>query len=270
MKKKCFWMTGLCAVSALVISGCSAGNLGGDLIKEVTPTPVPVPTATPVPTPTVTPVPVNTATPAPWRIGTKTSLSSYLYLNNNLNDKVREMYLMAYGGYEWGKNIIPSEATIKAFEKVQFCYTPMTAEDGSEVTLYSMKFVTQSGKVYQLDQIPLQDMQQAVLRVDDGLVSLHYTSLSDNTEKVIPGSDADLGYSGWSESEEDYDSQENYDSQNSYYPEEDYDYNNDYEEQEYYEEPSYDEDYDVQYDDYDYSEETYQEETYEYDDQEYN
>ena len=258
MKKKSFWMNGLCAISALVLTGCSTGNLGGELIKEVTPTPVPTVTATPVPTPSATPVPVSTATPAPWRIGTKTSLSSYVYLSNNLNDKIREIYLMSYGGYEWGKNIIPSEATIKAFEEVQFCYTPPTTDDGSEVTLFSMKFVTQSGKVYQLDQIPLQDMQHAVLRVDNDLFSLHYTSLSDNTEKVISGSDADLGYSDWSDSEEYSDSQNSYDT--------DYDY----EEQEYYEEPSYDEDYDVQYDDYDYSNETYQEETYTYDDEEYN
>lgn len=267
MKKIRFWMGVLCVICMLSISGCSAGKLGGDLIKEVTPTPVPVETQAPTPTPEPTPEPVSTATPAPWRIGTKTSLSSYVYLSNSLNDKIREMYLMAYGGYEWGKNIIPSEGTIKAFEKVQFCYTPFTDDSGEEVSSYSFKFVTQSGKVYQLDQVPLQDMQQAVLRVDQDIFSMHYTSLSDNTEKVISGTDADLGYSDWEDSYDEDDSEEDsydYDSDTSY----DYDYEEDSYEDSY--DDSYDDDYGVQYDDDSYSDESYDEEYYSYDDEEYN
>ena len=67
--------------------------------------------ATEVPV-TVTPVP--TSTPAPKVIGVKTSQAKYIYMTNGLQDDLREIYLMTSGGDDWGKNLIPAEASVKA------------------------------------------------------------------------------------------------------------------------------------------------------------
>ena len=225
--------------------------------KEVTPTPEPVATATPIPMPTATPLPVSTATPTPWRIGTKTSQSSFVYLTNSTNEKIRQVYLMTYGGSDWGKNLVPAESTIRASEQVQLCYTPAAAE-GGQTGSYSLKFVTQSGNVYQLDEVPLEDMQQAVLNVENDAAVLHYTSLGEKTEKTINGSGADYASN---------DSQ-NIDYDDEYY----YDDDEDYDDSHYYDDEDYDDSYDEQYDYNDYSDESYydEDEDYSYDDDEYN
>ncbi len=90
-------------------------------VVEVTPTPAATPTPTEVPV-TVTPVP--TSTPAPKVIGVKTSQAKYIYMTNKLEDDIREIYLMTSGGDDWGKNLIPAEASVKASEQVRMFYTP--------------------------------------------------------------------------------------------------------------------------------------------------
>lgn len=97
----------LTAVTALGIAGCGKSSKE---TAEVTPTPVPTaaPTAAPA---TSTPLP--TSTPAPKLIGVKTSTAKFVYLTNSTKGEIREIYLRAAGGEEWGKSLVPAEATIK-------------------------------------------------------------------------------------------------------------------------------------------------------------
>ena len=103
----------LTAVTALGMAGCGKSSKE---TAEVTPTPVPTaaPTAAPA---TSTPLP--TSTPAPKLIGVKTSTAKFVYLTNSTKGEIREIYLRAAGGEEWGKNLVPAEATIKDAEQVQ-------------------------------------------------------------------------------------------------------------------------------------------------------
>ena len=111
-------MIALAATAALSAAGC--GSSSKDTV-EVTPTPVP--TAAPTSTP-ATASPLPTSTPAPKLIGVKTSTAKFVYLSNSTKGEVREIYLRAAGGSEWGKNLVPAESTIKAAEQVQMYYTP--------------------------------------------------------------------------------------------------------------------------------------------------
>ena len=120
----------------LALAGC--GSKGS--VVEVTPTQAATPTPTEVPV-TVTPVP--TSTPAPKVIGVKTSQAKYIYLTNSLQNDIREIYLMTSGGEDWGKNLIPSESSVKAAEQVQMYYTPDSARDA----IYDMKIVDGDGEI---------------------------------------------------------------------------------------------------------------------------
>ena len=90
-------MIALAATAALSADGC--GSSSKDTV-EVTPTPAP--TSTPA---TASPLP--TSTPAPKLIGVKTSTAKFVYLSNSTKGEVREIYLRAAGGSEWGKNLVP-------------------------------------------------------------------------------------------------------------------------------------------------------------------
>ena len=165
-------------------------------VVEVTPTPAATPTPTEVPV-TVTPVP--TSTPAPKVIGVKTSQAKYIYMTNKLEDDIREIYLMTSDGDDWGKNLIPAEASVKASEQVQMFYTPddtavssdSTDEstDTTTITVYDMKIVTAKGDVYQIYSIDLGDMEKASLAYDEesSTAYLTYTSLADKSEKDTKG-----------------------------------------------------------------------------------
>ena len=154
----------------LTFTGCGSSKP----VVEVTPTPAATPTPTEVPV-TVTPVP--TSTPAPKVIGVKTSQAKYIYMTNKLEDDIREIYLMTSGGDDWGKNLIPAEASVKASEQVQMFYTPgdtavssdSTDEsaDTTTTTVYDMKIVTAKGDVYQIYSIDLGDMEKASLAYDE-------------------------------------------------------------------------------------------------------
>lgn len=166
----------------LTFTGCGSSKP----VVEVTPTPAATPTPTEVPV-TVTPVP--TSTPAPKVIGVKTSQAKYIYMTNKLEDDIREIYLMTSGGDDWGKNLIPAEASVKASEQVQMFYTPddtavssdSTDEstDTTTTTVYDMKIVTAKGDVYQIYSIDLSDMEKASLAYDEesSTAYLTYTSL---------------------------------------------------------------------------------------------
>ena len=74
---------------------------------------------------------------SPKLIGVKTSTAKFVYLTNSTKGEIREIYLRAAGGEEWGKNLVPAEATIKDAEQVQMYYTPDSARDA----IYDMKIV---------------------------------------------------------------------------------------------------------------------------------
>ena len=176
----------------LTFTGCGSSKP----VVEVTPTPAATPTPTEVPV-TVTPVP--TSTPAPKVIGVKTSQAKYIYMTNKLEDDIREIYLMTSDGDDWGKNLIPAEASVKASEQVQMFYTPddtavssdSTDEstDTTTITVYDMKIVTAKGDVYQIYSIDLGDMEKASLAYDEesSTAYLTYTSLADKSEKDTKG-----------------------------------------------------------------------------------
>lgn len=167
----------LTAVTALGMAGCGKSSKE---TAEVTPTPVPTaaPTAAPA---TSTPLP--TSTPAPKLIGVKTSTAKFVYLTNSTKGEIREIYLRAAGGEEWGKSLVPAEATIKNAEQVQMYYTPDSAKDA----IYDMKIVDGDGNAYEIYSVQLSDMEKAKLMIDNGEAYLTYTSLSDKSEKSTIG-----------------------------------------------------------------------------------
>ena len=146
------------------------------------PEPTPVPTAAPTAAP-ATSTPLPTSTPAPKLIGVKTSTAKFVYLTNSTKGEIREIYLRAAGGEEWGKSLVPAEATIKDAEQVQMYYTPDSARDA----IYDMKLVDGDGNAYEIYSVQLSDMEKAKLMIDNGEAYLTYTSLSDKSEKSTIG-----------------------------------------------------------------------------------
>nr|WP_288631737.1 hypothetical protein [uncultured Blautia sp.] len=167
----------LTAVTALGMAGCGKSSKE---TAEVTPTPVPTaaPTAAPA-----TSTPLLTSTPAPKLIGVKTSTAKFVYLTNSTKGEIREIYLRAAGGEEWGKNLVPAEATIKAAEQVQMYYT----SDSAKNAIYDMKIVDGDGNAYEIYSVQLSDMEKAKLMIDNGEAYLTYTSLSEKSEKSTIG-----------------------------------------------------------------------------------
>ena len=192
--KKYKYLAAVLGISmVLTMAGCGKKQ---DSVVEATPTPeaTAAPTAVPV---TVTPVP--TSTPAPKVIGVKTTDAKFVYLTNSLSSDLREIYLMTSGGEDWGKNLIPSESSVKGAEQVQMYYTPSTestdsedtSEDSTEDTsststeLYDMKIVTSDGNTYEIYSIDLGDMEKASLTMDTDSETayLRYMNLSEKKEK---------------------------------------------------------------------------------------
>ena len=151
-------MIALTAAAALTAAGCGKS---ASTDTEVTPTPVPtaVPTAAPA---TTSPLP--TSTPAPKLIGVKTSTAKFVYITNSTKGEIREIYLRAAGGEEWGKNLVPAESTIKDAEQVQMYYTP----DSATNAVYDMKIVDGDGNAYEIYTVELGDMEKAKLLIDSG------------------------------------------------------------------------------------------------------
>ena len=244
----------------LALAGC--GSKGS--VVEVTPTPAATPTPTEVPV-TVTPVP--TSTPAPKVIGVKTSQAKYIYLTNSLQNDIREIYLMTSGGEDWGKNLIPSESSVKAAEQVQMYYTAdsSSASDSSEEStdsttdtssasaLYDMKIVTASGDAYQIYSVNLGDMEKATLAYDEesSVAYLRYMSLSEKKEKDTKEnsqqtSSSDDSSEETSSDDSSYDSSDDSSYDDSYYDDSSYD-DGSYDDSSSYDDGSYD---DSSYDDY--------------------
>ncbi len=182
---------------ALTMAGC--GFSGGDVV-EVTPTPMATPTPTVI---SITATPLPTSTPAPKMIGKKTAQAKFIYLTNNLQNDIRELYLRVSGDDEgdWGNNLLSAETAFKAAEQVQMYYNGSSSDmsgqtdtenstETSESSLkYDMKLVTADGSSYEIYSVDFGDMEKATLLLDqDGSsVYLRYMSLSTKKEADTRG-----------------------------------------------------------------------------------
>lgn len=185
------------AAMALTMAGC--GFSGGDVV-EVTPTPMATPTPTVI---SITATPLPTSTPAPKMIGKKTAQAKFIYLTNNLQNDIRELYLRVSGDDEgdWGNNLLSAETAFKAVEQVQMYYNGSSSDmsgqtdtenstETSESSLkYDMKLVTADGSSYEIYSVDFGDMEKATLLLDqDGSsVYLRYMSLSTKKEADTRG-----------------------------------------------------------------------------------
>ena len=165
------------AIVTLCTTGCT--GVKRKAAETITPTPTPVPTAAPTPIPTsAVATPVPTSTPAPRIIGVKTSTAEFIYLTNNTENALRELYLKSSGEEEWGKNLVANESTVKSLEQVQMFYTPQA----SESKIYDMKIVDKVGNAYVIYSVDFGDMESAALRAQDRTAYLSYMSLSTRKE----------------------------------------------------------------------------------------
>ena len=197
MNKSKYIAVAAAAAMALTMAGC--GFSGGDVV-EVTPTPMATPTPTVMP---ITATPLPTSTPAPKMIGNKTAQAKFLYLTNNLQNDIRELYLRVSGDDEgdWGNNLLSAETAFKAAEQVQMYYNGSSSDmsgqtdtenstETSESSLkYDMKLVTADGSSYEIYSVDFGDMEKATLLLDqDGSsVYLRYMSLSTKKEADTRG-----------------------------------------------------------------------------------
>lgn len=206
------WMMVMTAVLALGAAGCGKKEEAAEL------TPTPAPTATPIPV-TPTPTPLPTATPAPRVIGVKSAGAKFIYLTNNTEKEIRELYLRTSGTEDWGKSLMPAESAIKSSAQVQLYYTPADGED----SVYDLKLVSRDGKTYEIYSADLEDMEKASLKLQEDTAYLSYISVSSRKEKdTRDGEKVSASYSedeeesyddsSWYEDDDDTD---NYDNGNS-------------------------------------------------------
>ena len=197
MNKSKYIVVAAAAAMALTMAGC--GFSGGDTV-EVTPTPMATPTPTVI---SITATPLPTSTPAPKMIGKKTAQAKFIYLTNNLQNDIRELYLRVSGDDEgdWGNNLLSAETAFKAAEQVQMYYNGSSSDmsgqtdtenstETSESSLkYDMKLVTADGSSYEIYSVDFGDMEKATLLLDqDGSsVYLRYMSLSTKKEADTRG-----------------------------------------------------------------------------------
>ena len=139
-------------------------------------TPAAKPTAIP---PSVTVTPIPTSTPAPRMLGTKTIDANYIFLTNNTENPIRQFYMREnYTGGDWGRNLLPSETTIKTGETVQLFYPSKSDTD----SVYDIKVVDRVGNSYAIYAVNFSDMTNAALRVQYNTAYISYMSLSSNKE----------------------------------------------------------------------------------------
>ena len=197
MNKSKYIAVAAAAAMALTMAGC--GFSGGDVV-EVTPTPMATPTPTVI---SITATPLPTSTPAPKMIGNKTAQAKFIYLTNNLQNDIRELYLRVSGDDEgdWGNNLLSAETAFKAAEQVQMYYNGSSSDmsgqtdtenstETSESSLkYDMKLVTADGSSYEIYSVDFGDMEKATLLLDQdsSSVYLRYMSLSTKKEADTKG-----------------------------------------------------------------------------------
>ena len=219
-----------------------ASTTGVTAVVTSTPTPAPVVTEAPAAAPVV-----PTSTPVPNLIGTKTSQGKYIYLTNNNDKPLREIYLRESGTEDWGKNLIPGESTVKQSETVQMYY----AASGSDPSTLDVKVVDKSGNSFAMYGIDFTDIESASFRVQEETGYLSWMSVTSHNEVISDWNETlALDYSGeYGSDESDMESEDysDWDTEEYYYDDYDYteDYTEDYTDYDYYEED---------YTDYDYEE----------------
>ena len=197
MNKSKYIAVAAAAAMALTMAGC---GFSGDEVVEVTPTPMATPTPTVI---SITATPLPTSTPAPKMIGKKTAQAKFIYLTNNLQNDIRELYLRISGDDEgdWGNNLLSAETAFKASEQVQMYYNGSSSDvsgqtdsenstETSESSLkYDMKLVTADGSSYEIYSVDFGDMEKATLLLDQdsSSVYLRYMSLSTKKEADTRG-----------------------------------------------------------------------------------
>ena len=185
------------AAMALTMAGC---GFSGDEVVEVTPTPMATKTPTEI---SITATQMPPSTPAPKMIGKKTAQAKFIYLTNNLQNDIRELYLRISGDDEgdWGNNLLSAETAFKASEQVQMYYNGSSSDvsgqtdsenstETSESSLkYDMKLVTADGSSYEIYSVDFGDMEKATLLLDQdsSSVYLRYMSLSTKKEADTRG-----------------------------------------------------------------------------------
>lgn len=223
------------AAMALTMAGC---GFSGDDVVEVTPTPMATPTPTVI---SITATPLPTSTPAPKMIGKKTAQAKFIYLTNNLQNDIRELYLRVSGDDEgdWGNNLLSAETAFKAAEQVQMYYNGSSSDmsgqtdtenstETSESSLkYDMKLVTADGSSYEIYSVDFGDMEKATLLLDqDGSsVYLRYMSLSTKKEADTRGNSVESSDENSDDSSDDSSSDDGDYDDGSY---DDGSYDNDY------------------------------------------
>ena len=136
-------------------------------------------------------------------IGNKTAQAKFIYLTNNLQNDIRELYLRVSGDDEgdWGNNLLSAETAFKAAEQVQMYYNGSSSDmsgqtdtenstETSESSLkYDMKLVTADGSSYEIYSVDFGDMEKATLLLDQdsSSVYLRYMSLSTKKEADTRG-----------------------------------------------------------------------------------
>lgn len=161
----------LCTAIMLIAAGCGKGKGTAEI------TPAPAPTATPTPVP-ATPTPMPTSTPAPRRIGVKTADAKFVSLTNSTGKVLRGIYLRTSGSEDWGKNLIPTESSVKVSEEVQMYYTPAGETDA----VYDMQIVISGDEAYEIYSADLSDMEKTSLLIQDDTAFLRYMSLRSKKE----------------------------------------------------------------------------------------
>ena len=196
-------------LACLCLSGCEQKFNLTPLVRN-TPTPQPASSAeasdTAVKKATATPIPTRapglSATPSPRRVGIREGSAGSVYVSNSSGQRIREILLQVSGSENWGRNLIPGEASVHVGEAFQLFYPPLSS--GSS---YNLRLVDNEGISYEIYGVDLADMENAILRKDEaGNVYLAYTSKSTHTEKDTLGS-------SWSNGRADEDE----DSQSQYY-----------------------------------------------------
>jgi hypothetical protein len=226
-------------------SGCATTSV--PVIGNLTPTPTPAPVVTSVPTvkPTETPLPIiienggQGSTPAPVSltpiadaddylktIGIKSEEESVLKirLSNRTGKKIKEICIFPsfYGAdYDEGE-LMYGKDTFKNKEERLLYYN--TAYDEDEENWY-MKLVFKNGDTYQLSDVPLKEIKEAVLYRDEEVCYLVYYPISGGKsisteeherEVLLEAQNQEESYEEYDEYEydEDYDQ---YDYDDEYY-----------------------------------------------------
>ena len=182
------WWQGLllAGIGCLVLSGCK--DIRQSLVVEhqppkASPTPVvelsPTPTSTPTPTPT--PIPSPTPTLAPLPVGNRDGAAGVVVVINNTGRRFRSIRVRGSDSEDWGKNLIPADASIHMEETFALYYPP---SDG----YYQIQIRDSEGREYYLYDHNLKDMDSAVLRLDGaGDPYMAYMSKSEQREKNTEG-----------------------------------------------------------------------------------